>query len=99
MAAHVPSTLDPSDARAAALDLRTRQRLEASLRHIVSEAMDSIAVDSSSLQDFFRKLRIGPVSPLVFAAYFELVLALENHDIDSANDLLKRDIELIETAK
>lgn len=96
MAAHEPSTLDPSDARAMALDLRMRQRLEASLRHIASEARDSIAVDSSSLRHFFRKLRIAPVPPLVFAAYFELVLALENNDIDSANRLLSELVDATE---
>lgn len=88
MLTRVPSSLDPSDARVAALDRRMRERLEASLRHILAQAADSLALDASILDDFFRRVTTGPVSPLIFGAYFELVLALENGSFADARELL-----------
>jgi HEXXH motif-containing protein len=65
-----------------------RERLEESLRYLVSQASAPLAFDSSRLEGFCERLRAGPVPPLVFGAYFELVLALESGDLDSARELL-----------
>lgn len=80
--------LEPNAARAAALDRRMREKLEISLRHILFECADYLALDRSLLNGFFGRLHTGPVSPLVFGAYFELVFAVESDNLADARRLL-----------
>ena len=65
-----------------------RERLEASLDYLVSEVSGSLAIDPSLLEGFCERLRTGPVPPLAFGAYFELVLALESGELEAARQLL-----------
>jgi HEXXH motif-containing protein len=65
-----------------------RERLEASLHYLASEVAGKLAVDPDLLAGFCARLRSGPVGPLVFGAYFELVLALERGALDLARELL-----------
>jgi hypothetical protein len=88
LTARVPDSLEPSDARAAVLDRRMRERLGTSLRHILSQAADTLALDASMLDGFFQRLKTSPVAPPIFGAYFELVLALENGSVTDARELL-----------
>jgi HEXXH motif-containing protein len=83
-----PGAVEPGAERAAALDRRMRERLEASLHYLVSEVSGPLAVDPSLLEGFCARLRSGPVPPLAFGAYFELVLALESGELESARELL-----------
>jgi len=86
--AREPGAVEPSAERAAALDRRMRARLETSLRYLVSEVSGPLAIDPSLLEGFYERLRKGPVPPIAFGAYFELVLALESGDLDVARQLL-----------
>ncbi len=83
-----PGAVEPSAQRAVALDRRMRERLEASLRYLLSEASGPLSVDPALLEGFCERLRAGPVPPLAFGAYFELVLALEGGEFDAARGLL-----------
>jgi len=65
-----------------------RERLDASLRYLLSEVSDALAIDPWLLEGFCERLRTGPVPPLAFGAYFELVLALESGDLGGARELL-----------
>jgi hypothetical protein len=65
-----------------------RQRLEASLRHILAEAADVLELAPSILNGFFGRLNTAAIPPLIFGAYFELVLALEQSDWTGAKRLL-----------
>ncbi|MFI5216408.1 MAG: aKG-HExxH-type peptide beta-hydroxylase [Candidatus Limnocylindria bacterium] len=89
MPAREPGAVEPSAERAAALDRRMRERLEESLRYLVSEVSGPLDLDPALLEGFCERLRSGPVPPLAFGAYFELVLALENGDWEAARELLQ----------
>jgi HEXXH motif-containing protein len=64
-----------------------RTRLGDSLRYIVNEAHGKIAVPEG-FDTFFDRLTKGPVSPAVFGAYCDLVLALEANETGAAERLL-----------
>jgi HEXXH motif-containing protein len=74
--------------RARRLDARMRERLGQSLRHVAERAGGRLAVSWSGLDDFLATLARGPVAPLVFGAYYELVLAIEGDELDAAAALL-----------
>ena len=84
-----PNTeFEPSGERAAAVAWRMRQRLADSLRYIAATAAGQIAVPPD-FTGFLERLAAGPVSPLVFGAYCDLVLALEGDALDQAEALLR----------
>ena len=66
-----------------------RERLEASLQYLASEVSGKLGVEPELLAGFCARLRSGPVGPLAFGAYFELVLALERGELDVARELLR----------
>jgi hypothetical protein len=82
------STLDPDADRAGLLDRRMRERLGTSLRYVLDEAADPLALEPSMLDGFLSRLQSAPVRPAAFGAYFELVLALERQDLAAAKTLL-----------
>ncbi len=65
-----------------------RERLEASLHYLASEVSGKLAVAGDLLAGFCARLLSGPVGPVVFGAYFELVLALERGELEVARELL-----------
>ena len=67
-----------------------RRRLGDSLRYIIGQANGNIAIPRDELEGFFDRLTRGPVSPLVFGAYCDLVLAFDADDLGTAERLLRR---------
>ena len=79
---------DPSGARAEAVNVRMRRRLADSLRYIIDQAGEHLAVAPAAAGAFFTRLEHGPVSPLVYGAYCDLVLAIDADALDEARELL-----------
>jgi hypothetical protein len=87
MAATIPIDLtafDPSLARAEAVSERMRRALADRLRYIIDQAAGHVTVPTAEMAGFLRRLAGGPVSPLVFGTYCDLVLALDGDDLDEA---------------
>ena len=80
---------DPSAERARAVNARMRARLRQSLEYILAQADGQVPIPHSEMDAFFARLENGPVSPLVFGAYCELVLAFERDDLAEAEELIK----------
>lgn len=79
---------EPDPKRAATLDRRMRERLHSSLRYIVEQVDGRIAVDKTALEGFLERLSSAPVSALTFGAYYDLVLAIGDDQLDQAQALL-----------
>ncbi len=79
---------DPNRWRGEAVNARMRGRLGDSLRYIIEQADGQIVIPRAELDGFFDRLSHGPVSPLVFGAYCDLVLALNADDLGAAERLL-----------
>jgi len=88
LAPGVYAGFDPSRARALAVSRRMRERLGDSLRYIVDSAAGQLRLPPG-LPSFFGRLADGPVPPLVFGAYCDLVLALQGDALDEAETLLE----------
>ncbi len=80
---------DPSRARAEAVSARMRGRLADSLGYIVEQAAGRIPVPSNAMAGFLDRLRSGPISPLAFGTYCDLVLALDADALGEAAELLR----------
>src|SRR5215470_6419351 len=80
---------DPSGDRGRLVSARMRARLRDSLQYIISQAEGHVAIPRAELNGFLSRLEKGPVSPLTFGAYCELVLAFEQDDINEAGRLLQ----------
>ena len=80
---------DPSRARADAVSARMRGRLAESLRYILDQATGHMTVPWTEMAGFLARLTSGPVSPLVFGTYCDLVLALDANALDEAEALLR----------
>src|SRR2546423_792557 len=78
---------DPSGTRALAVSRRMRERLGDSLRYIVDSAAGQLRLPPG-LPSFFGRLADGPVPPLVFGAYCDLVLPLQGDALAEAGTLL-----------
>ena len=78
---------DPSAGRGAALSARMRGRLAESLRYIIAAMDGKVPVPKREMAAFLARLEGGPVSPLVFGAYCDLVLALDTNAHDEAERL------------
>jgi HEXXH motif-containing protein len=61
-----------------------RRRLGESLRHIAQAIEGRIEFSPSALESFLGRLERGPVSPQVFGAYGDLVLAIDADDLAAA---------------
>lgn len=79
---------EPDPKRAAALDRHMRERLHSSLRYILEQVDGSIAFDKAALEGFMERLSSAPVSALTFGAYYDLVLAIDDDQLDRAQALL-----------
>ncbi len=66
-----------------------RARLADSLQYITETITGRIACEPMALDALLERLRTGPVAPLVFGAYGDLVLALEAGDAEHAGRLLR----------
>ena len=77
---------DPSAERARRLDERMRRRLADSVRYVARQAAGQLDPSPELLAGFFARLEQGPVSPHSFAAYYDLVLALDEDDLEEAGE-------------
>lgn len=83
------TVFNPSRARGEAVNARMRGRLAESLRYILDQTAGHIAVPSAEMARFLTRLEGGPISPLVFGAYCDLVLALDADALGEAERLLE----------
>jgi len=81
-------TFIPSAERARKLDARMRTRLADSVRRVAEQARGHIPIPDDDLTRFLAQARSGAVAPLIFGAYYDLVLALESGALSDASDLL-----------
>jgi HEXXH motif-containing protein len=65
-----------------------RERLAESLRYVVERARGHLPVPESALDGLLARVGRGPVSPQVFGAYCDLVLAIDDAALDEAAALL-----------
>jgi HEXXH motif-containing protein len=65
-----------------------RRRLADSLRHVIRAAVPPLAIAPRAWPGFQQRLAHAPVSPLVFGAYCDLVLALDAADLTTAQSCL-----------
>jgi len=79
---------DPGRDRAEAVSARMRYRLADSLRYIIDQAGSRLPTAPDATEAFLGRLERGPVSPLVFGAYCDLVLAIDADALDAARLLL-----------
>lgn len=82
---------DPCAVRARSLDARMRARLADSVRYLAAQLDAHLAVPEAALDSFLARLAQGPVSPHAFAAYADLVLALDEGALGEA-ELHLRDL-------
>jgi hypothetical protein len=80
---------DPSAWRGRAVNERMRRRLRDSLNYILEQADGAVEFPPQEFDGFLSRLERGPVSPLVFGAYCDLVLALDEDDLGTAERLLR----------
>jgi hypothetical protein len=74
----------PCADRARALDAHMRRRLADSVRYVAEQARAELDVPAAALAGFLARTLAGPVSPQAFAAYYDLVPALEAGDRSGA---------------
>jgi hypothetical protein len=80
----LPLDLRPDPSRAALVDGRMRQRLIDSLGYIRAQAGNHLSFPEPAFEQLVERLRSGPVSAAVFAAYYDLVLAIGRDALDVA---------------
>ncbi len=83
------AALEPSRARAEAVSNRMQGRLADSLRYVIQECDAVVPLPRAELDSFLDRLAKGPVSPQVFGAYCDLVLALDADAHDEAEALFQ----------
>lgn len=77
---------EPSGSRAERLDRTMRERLAQSLEYVAAQSAGIIPVPEA-LKGFLARLRAAPVPPAVFAAYCDLVVAIDDDELDAARRL------------
>ncbi len=77
---------DPSAERARRLDQRMRHRLAESVRYLAAQTAGQLNPSPDLLAGFLHRLESEPVSPHCFGAYYDLVLALDDDDLEEADE-------------
>lgn len=78
---------EPSAERGAALDQRMRGRLADTLDYLFNEIGEPLGVGADETSRLTADIRSRGQSPNRFGAYYELVLAVENDDLEAARRL------------
>lgn len=78
---------EPSAERGAALDQRMRERLADTLDYLFNEIGEPLGVGADETSRLTADIRSRGQSPNRFGAYYELVLAVENDDLEAARRL------------
>jgi HEXXH motif-containing protein len=79
-----PLDMRPDPMRAAALDIRMRERLADSLTYIRTQAGVHLTFPQPAFERLLTRLGTGPVSSQVFALYYDLVLTIGQGNLDEA---------------
>jgi hypothetical protein len=87
-AASDAASFAPCAERARRLDLRMRRRLAESVRYVAAQVREALAPDPGELARFLARVESGPMSARAFAAYYDLVLALDADDLAEAGQRL-----------
>ncbi|MEO7635006.1 MAG: HEXXH motif-containing putative peptide modification protein [Sphingomicrobium sp.] len=80
---------EPSAERGAALDIRMRARLADTLDYVFDEAGDELRVSPAEARRAGAEIRAASQSPNRFGAYYDMVLALEDNDIERARGMAR----------
>jgi hypothetical protein len=81
------SSFDPDFRRAEGVGARMRSRLGESLKYVLEQCEGRVPFAAAEMAAFLDRLAAGPVSPLVFGAYCDLVLAIDSNALDDAEAL------------
>jgi HEXXH motif-containing protein len=66
-----------------------RERLADSLEYVFGELAEMLGAATDAAAEVIRQIRSGPQSPHAFGAYYDLVLALEADDVESAREIAR----------
>ena len=80
-------TFEPGAERGAALDHHMRQRLAKSVDYVFGQVGGDLGVDPLAMASVAANIRSAPQSPHRFGAYYDLVLAIEDDEIEQARAL------------
>jgi HEXXH motif-containing protein len=80
---------EPSAERVRLLDQRMRFELGASLNYLADQLEPRVAIPREAFSAFLKKLHGGPVSPLAFATYSDVVFTIDADDLAEAARLLE----------
>ena len=86
---------EPSGERARGLDHAMRARLADSLDHVFRALAPDLGISPRAALDAAAGIRAQRQSPHVFGAYYDLVLAVERDEIDTASALAAELIEAV----
>lgn len=82
-------SFEPSAKRGETLDRRMRQRLADSLDYIFTEVGGELGVERAVAEQTSARVRGERQSPHLFGAYYEMVLAIENEELEEARRLAR----------
>ena len=82
-------SFEPDPRRVRFLDGRMRAELAGSIRYLVEQLAEHVALPDLEIAKFVARLEAEPTSPLTFALYGDLVLAIDRDDLDAAADLVR----------
>lgn len=80
-------TFEPSAERGAALDKQMRRRLAETLQYVFQKVGEPLGVGAAAATQLILRIRSGRQSPNLFGAYYEMVMAIENDDLEEARRL------------
>lgn len=83
------ANFEPSADRGRAFDARMRKRLADSLEYVFGEVGANLCVPSADSHAVIDRIRSSPQSPHTFGAYYDLVFALENGELDLARSFAR----------
>lgn len=66
-----------------------RERLAETLEYVFNEVGDELGVPFDQTRIAIEQIKSGPQSPHIFGAYYDLVFALENEELDQARLMAK----------
>ena len=81
---NVIAQFEPSADRGEALDRRMRERLAQSLDYVFSELRRDLGLEPGAERGLIARILSSPQSPHTFGAYYDLVLAIENDELELA---------------
>ena len=81
---------EPDAARVGVLDGKLREQLRESVQYLAGQLAAHVSVSPERLAAFSSRLEAGPLPPLAYAVYSDLVLAIDTDDLNGAERLFNR---------